>query len=270
MFIVDTDIKKGCENGKFIVTHYSEENVGAISYDLGIDEIITGTHGETSSVYELHPGSTVYIRTKEEIQIPRDYVGVVGEKNSVMREGLVVSAPYYQPGHRTYCFLRVQNISASVVTLRKGKKIAQIMFSKLSAEPCVAYSDNVNASFNNEVDYIGYGRYEQEFDKEIKEIEKKSDELDSKIQSIYSNVLVFMGIIAAIFSIITINFEAFKGQLDFKNILFVNLSLSFTVSFLMGLILTVTNKSFRRKRSLIPYWIIVGLLLALDFLTVFL
>ena len=34
----------------------------------------------------------------------------IAEKNSRMRQGLAVSGPHYQLGHKTYAFLRVTNI----------------------------------------------------------------------------------------------------------------------------------------------------------------
>lgn len=67
--------------------------------------------------------------------------------------------------------------------------------------------------------------------------------MDDKANTIYANVMVFMGIIATIFTLITINFEAFKSQ-DFSmiNIVSMNLSLAFVVFVLAGIILFFVNK----------------------------
>lgn len=260
MVIVDKGIKNGCKKGVFISNGYSDGNVGAISYDLTIDSIISNSGKSVEeSTYELAPHDTIFVKTKEEICIPKDYMGIVGEKNSVMRQGLVVSAPFYQPGHKTYCFLRVQNISSSIITLSEGKQIAQILFSSLSDTPDVPYSEKNDASFNNENEYKGFGKYKSKYSKEIKKVEKAKEDLDSKVQMIYSNVLVFMGIIAAIFSLITINFEAFKGEsLDKMRFLSMNLSIVFSISFLMGIILSFTTKSFQKNKALhIIYWVCV-------------
>lgn len=67
-----------------------------------------------------------------------------------MRQGLKVDAPFYQPGHVTYVFLRVQNLSSSVIELSRGSKIAQIMFEQLTEVPEVTYDKQVNASYQNE------------------------------------------------------------------------------------------------------------------------
>ena len=53
----------------------------------------------------------------------------------------------YQPGHTTYAFLRVQNISADEITLKVGMHIAQIYFEELKERPEKTYAEQKNASF---------------------------------------------------------------------------------------------------------------------------
>lgn len=267
MFIVDKQIKDMCEQKKLIIENYTKENVGAISYDLRVDSIIEPNGGEESkehASFELYPQQTVFVSTMEVIHIPDDFVGIVTEKNSVMRQGLMTAAPYYQPGHITKCFIRVTNISSEIITISKGKKIAQILFEKLSTMPETTYSQDENASFNNELKFKGLGHYENEYKKELKKIQKAEDNLDEKVNGIYANVLTFMGIISAIFSILTINFEAFsKKEFSWLNILSLNLSMAFIISVLMGLILFFVNK----KRSVgiyIAYTAFVVTLLAVN------
>ncbi len=242
MFIVDKRIKEMCNDHKLIIDGYNPDNVGSISYDLTIDDIIVPNEQVTQKSFELLPNQTVFVSSKETIHVPSNMVGIVSEKNSVMRQGLLVNAPYYQPGHKTKCFIRVTNISSSIITLTSGKKIAQILFSQLSGSPNQIYSDNKNASFNNEMQYTGFGNYESEYKKEIKAIKKAEQDLDEKANSIYANVLTLMGIISAIFAMITINFEAFKVDFSVLNILSLNLSMAFIISILMGLILLFINK----------------------------
>ena len=76
-----------------------------------------------------------------------------------MRQGLKVDASHYQPGHVTYAFLRVQNISENIIELSWGMKIAQIMFEQLTQIPEKPYSKQENASFQDEVQYVGLGNY---------------------------------------------------------------------------------------------------------------
>lgn len=173
MFIVDKQIKEQCSQNKLIVENYREDNVGAVSYDLTVAEIIVnGENQEILNSCELQPNQTVFVATLETIQIPENYIGMVSEKNSVMREGLVVAAPIYQPGHRTKCFLRVTNVSSDLIIISKGKKIAQILFERLADTPEITYSQNPTASFNDEISFKGFGNYESEYKKEIKKIKK--------------------------------------------------------------------------------------------------
>lgn len=265
MFLVDKQIKEMCESGTLIVNNYNPKNIGAVSYDLTLEDVIMpGDAGASVKSYNLSPQETVFVSTSEIIKIPNNFVGIVSEKNSVMREGLMVSAPYYQPGHQTKCFIRVTNISGNIITLTAGKQIAQIFFNKLEEEPEKPYSKNSKASFNNEFSYRGFGNYDDLYKKEIKSIvQKAEDSLDDKANSIYANVLTFMGIIAAIFTIITINFEAFaKQEFSRMNILSINLSLAFVISVLMGIILIFFNKK-RPKWTYIAFAIIsIALLVA--------
>jgi len=49
------------------------------------------------------------------------------------------------------------DISENIITIEKGKKIAQIMFDTLSDVPDIPYNKQANASFNNEYEYLSKG-----------------------------------------------------------------------------------------------------------------
>jgi deoxycytidine triphosphate deaminase len=155
MYIVDKQIKKMCESGLLIAENYNPENVGAVSYDLTVRNIYVENTKKIS--YDLEPGKTIFIGTEETLKIPENMIGIVKERNSIMREGLFVSAPNYQPGICSKCFIRVTNISEHIITIEKGKKIAQIMFDTLSDVPDIPYNKQANASFNDEYEYLGKG-----------------------------------------------------------------------------------------------------------------
>ena len=155
MYIVDKQIKKMCESGLLIAENYNPENVGAVSYDLTVRNIYVENTKKIS--YDLEPGKTIFIGTEETLKIPENMIGIVKERNSIMREGLLVSAPNYQPGICSKCFIRVTNISENIITIEKGKKIAQIMFDTLSDVPDIPYNKQANASFNDEYEYLGKG-----------------------------------------------------------------------------------------------------------------
>lgn len=169
MILVDKQIRALVRDKQLIVDGFSLNNLGAVSYDLQIDKIITFTD-ETSAEYtdyELSAGEYVIVKTKEKLQIPYNLLGKIEEKNSIMRMGLIVAGPCYQPGHETYAYLRVLNISKQKIRLENGFKIAQIMFEELKTIPEVPYDQNKGASFNDEVEYRGFGKYKEEYLRKI-------------------------------------------------------------------------------------------------------
>lgn len=161
MVLIDKQIKELVKEGKLIVTNYKPENLGGVSYDLTIDSIIA--EDDIANEYILKPKEFVIVKTNEELYIPENIVGKIEEKNSLLRLGLFVSGPVYQPGHRTYSFLRAYNMSNSEIKLQKDFKIAQIFFEELSGIPDETYDKKANASFNNENKYVRYGKYEEQY-----------------------------------------------------------------------------------------------------------
>ena len=155
MVLVDRDIKTLVQNGLLISGNYKPENLGCVSYDLTIDNIIA--EDNITDEYIIKPKEFVIVKTNEELNIPVNIIGKIEEKNSLLRLGLFVSGPVYQPGHKTYSFLRVYNLSNTEITLKKDFKIAQIIFEELTEIPEETYDKKKNASFNNESKYIGYG-----------------------------------------------------------------------------------------------------------------
>ena len=121
-----------------IESGYQEENLNGISYDLTIG-MICGNDDKENVHYDLKPGETVFVKTKEKLALPLNILGRIAEKNSRMRQGLKVDGPHYQPGHVTFAFLRVQNISVNTIELSAGMKIAQIIFEELTGTPEVPY-----------------------------------------------------------------------------------------------------------------------------------
>lgn len=166
MILVDKNIKDLVKSDLLIVTNYKEENVNCVSYDLTIGSIIDGE--KEVEEYVLNPKEFVMIKTYEELLIPNNILGRIAEKNSLLRTGLYVSGPHYQPGHRTYAYLRVYNMSNNAIVLRKGLKIAQIMFEMLQDIPEVTYNKNEKASFNNENSYLKFGKYDNQYKEMIK------------------------------------------------------------------------------------------------------
>lgn len=266
MILVDKNIKTLVTNGSLIVSGYREENVNGISYDLTID-VILDSNGREVPEYELEPGDTVFVRSKEKISIPTHILGRVAEKNSRMRQGLQVDGPHYQPGHVTYVFMRVRNISTKIIKLSTDMKIAQMIFEELKDVPEIPYSSQKNASFQGEKEYVGLGNYKAEYEKQTREnVQKAQRDIENVSQTIYANVLTIMGIIVAIFSLLTINFQAFaSADISFKYVITMNLTLALCIVLMMGIILIFINKA-KNKGFLVVYGIVLVALTVLMFL----
>lgn len=260
MILVDKDIRSYVEQRQLILSEFKEENLNGASYDLCVDKVICGDEKELLE-YWLEPGEVVFVKTIEKLSIPTDILGRIAEKNSRMRQGLKVDGPHYQPGHVTYAFLRVQNISGSKIKIQQSMKIAQIFFEQLTGAPEVPYSAQVGASFQNEVTYKGLGNYAREYEKQTSHmIEKAQEDIESASQRIYGNVLALMGIVVAIFSLITINYDAFTNAvIDTKYIIGMNLTMSLCIVLMMGLIFVFVNKA-KNKGFLWAYIAIFAIL----------
>lgn len=158
MILVDKDIKS--LGDKLIIEGYDEDCVGAVSYDVKADIFFKSSETDSYDRYVLKPNEYIIVKTKEKIHMPGNLLGIIGEKNSLIRLGLLVSGPRYQPGHKTYIYLRVLNVSSNSITLNSGLEIAQIFFEKLTSIPDNCYDKIECSSFNDETTYIGFGKYD--------------------------------------------------------------------------------------------------------------
>lgn len=256
MILVDREIK---QRGKDIVIEgYDENNVNSVSYDVTLECIITNDAEKES--YILQPGETIFVRTKEMIHMPDDLMGRIGEKNSKMRLGIQVSGPHYFPGHKTYMFLRVSNISPNRIKIEKGDKIAQIFFEQLKEVPQMTYDLQENASFNNEEKYRGFAGYQDEYERKILKIEQQKEELEEKESKMYANIMTIMGVFVAVFSMIMVNFTNVNaGITNLKFLIMLNLSLGIVVVLFVGLMLVFLNKA-KSKNFLVAYIILMLIL----------
>ena len=238
MILVDKSIKE--RSGEIFCEGYAEKYVNAISYDLHIKGVICDDALKDS--YTLHPGEFIFVQTREMIHMPKDLIGRIGEKNSRIRQGLSVAGPHYYPGHKTYIYLRIQNITCANITIRENDSIAQIIF-------------------NDEYQYRGLANYRDEYEARTEELKKANESLEEKENHIYANILTFMGIFVSIFSLIMVNFSNItKGMLTKRFIVPMNLSLGVVIALFMGLILIFLNKA-KSKGFLIAYIVILIILI---------
>lgn len=152
MVIVDREIKE-LVNNKSIIDNFNEKNLSSISYDIVIDDFIVNGEKINEDRWNLAPSDFIYVKARESLNMPFDLCCKVIEKNSLMRMGLKVDGPLYQPGHKTNIYVRVLNISKKEITLTVDMKIAQLVFLKLNEVPIMTYDKQADSRYNNEVDF---------------------------------------------------------------------------------------------------------------------
>ena len=79
-------------------------------------------------------------------------------------------------------------------------------------------------------------------------------------QRIYSNVLTIMGILVAIFSLLTLNFQSFSTSMTLTNTVIMNITLALCITLMMGIILIFINKA-KNKWFLLTYITIIIILI---------
>ena len=200
MFVADKNIK---EKGESLISPFNEERVGPISYDLSSEEFYTTEDGEirNQSEISLEPGESVFVSCVETVDLPDDMAAVINARNSKIRQGLRIDAPIYYPGHKTRVFFRVSNISKDVIQFLKDEQYAAIYFVKVDG----AVERPYEGAFSDELNFRGMAEYRGAYEKAMRKIESKKDELKDMEKGIYANVLVLLTIFVALFSLININ-----------------------------------------------------------------
>ena len=77
MVLIDKQIKELINEGKLISENYNPENLGGVSYDLTIDNIIA--EDDIANEYVLKPKEFVILKTNEELYIPENMIGKIEE-----------------------------------------------------------------------------------------------------------------------------------------------------------------------------------------------
>lgn len=149
MVIVDKEIKE-LVNSKSLIVNFNEKNLSSISYDIVIDNFVVDGEILNEERFVLSPSDFIYIKAKESLNMPFNLCCKVIEKNSLMRMGLKVDGPLYQPGHKTNIYVRVLNISKKEIKLTTDMKIAQLVFLKLNEIPMTTYDKQIDSHYNNE------------------------------------------------------------------------------------------------------------------------
>lgn len=245
MILVDHDLSAlVASEGIIQQDTYDPGCITNIGYDLRTKAFYDDT-GEITDK-RLMPGESVMVSTQEIICMPNDMAAVVYDRNSRIRQGLSVSAPIYQPGHKTRIFFRLTNISENEIKLSADDSYAMVIFEKLSGKADKPY----NGCFKDEVgDYTGLGGYKKAYGNQITQLDKKVEDVKDVERSIYANVLAILAVFVAIFSLISTNVKLLEDESTLRSFIGYNLITVGGISFLLTLLrTTILNDLSRKKR----------------------
>lgn len=244
MILVDHDLSKLIADSEIIQKDtFSPERITNIGYDLRTKAFYDDDGEHTSKV--LAPGESVMTLAEEIINMPVDMVAIVHDRNSRIRQGLSVSAPIYQPGHKTRVFFRLTNISANEIRLSAEDSYAMIVFEQLSGPASKPYS----GTFKDEIgSYTGLSGYKKAYEKQINQLEKKADDVKEIEKSIYANVLAILAVFVAIFSLISTNVKLLESESTLRSFIGYNLITVGGISFLLTLLRTTILNDLSKKK----------------------
>lgn len=237
MILVDREISKRSNSaGLGLIDSFDPRSLTNIGYDVRAKYFVVGREKKES--VSLMPGESVFVASVEKINLPKDLLCRVVLKNSRIRQGFAIDAPVYQPGHHTRVFFRITNVSGNELMLDSDDKYATLIFEQLLEEAEHPYS----GTFSDEFDFSGLGEYKDIYKKQIREIEKKSEDLKSVEHSIYANVLVILTVFVALFSFLTTNISLFSASASASQFILYNFVMLGCISFLVALLDGVINK----------------------------
>lgn len=147
MILTDHKIK---DYGQKLVAPFAEDRVQAAGYDLTAKTFLLSSE-QASSEVTLEPMASVFVQCEEEIALPADITATIQLRNSRIRQGLILTAPRYYPGHCTPVYFRVTNFSREAVRLAVGDGIATIIFERLEYPVDHPY----DGKFQNEKTFAG-------------------------------------------------------------------------------------------------------------------
>jgi deoxycytidine triphosphate deaminase len=237
MVLVDHEIAKRV-NYDGLIDSFDPSCLTNIGYDLRAKYfVVSNNQKETHESVTLQPNESAFVATAEDIRMPTDLLAQVVLKNSRIRLGLSLDAPVYQPGHHTKVFFRLTNVSADSITLYAGDKYATVIFHQLVSVPDRPY----NGAFSNEFDFNGLGYYKDIYKNQIRELEKKADDVKAIENTIYTNVLTILTVFVALFSFLTTNIALTANSATIEQYFIFNALLLGCISFLVALLKTIVT-----------------------------
>lgn len=179
MILSSNEIRKYItKSNDSMIQPFSEEHLQGASYDVsmsGTIAILKETGGiidptiaiEDDSAYEkididadgylLSPGNFVLVGLKEKICLPNNFIAHIRPRTRFTRSGILIADQHCNPTYTGVLQLGLFNAGVNTFKLKKGLKIAQIVFEELSSIPedSKLYQNKKDAAYNNEADFRG-------------------------------------------------------------------------------------------------------------------
>ena len=246
MVLSDQEITLCVQNDR-VIENYDPDCLTNFGYDVRAKYFAVDQR--QNETFVLRSGESVFVAAEETVRIPLNMICRVVLKNSRIRQGFAMDAPVYQPGHHTRIFFRLTNITGNEIRLYAGEKYATIMFEQLSSETASPYQ----GAFTDELDFSGLSGYKGAYERQIRKIEEKTEDLKTVEHTIYSNVLVILTVFVALFSFLTANVSFFSKDPTLRNFIIGDFLMIGGISFLSMLIHYIICEDHRKPHFL--HWI---------------
>ena len=144
--LVDHQIARAVKEGVFVIDPFVEDNVRSASVDLTLDDFIIKADGTKIDIsdldsFPLKAGEMVTVNTRENIELPIDYIGRVGAMTEYARYGIFLAHGFQvDPGFRGHLQFSLFNAGTGEFKLSAGRRIISLEICPLNAVPQSAYS----------------------------------------------------------------------------------------------------------------------------------
>lgn len=141
-------------NSKILISHIDSEKVCEVD-DFSLDITLGKSWNENYSYNDrslfmiegsgitINPRSSVVVSIRENISIPNNIFGIVISTGSIfLQHGVQSPTAKIEPGYSGVLILRLVNYSDSVVHIKKGEKIASVIFLRTEHTPTYTFATN--------------------------------------------------------------------------------------------------------------------------------
>jgi len=139
--LVNFQIAQAVKDGVIGVEPFDEASLRPASMELTLGDQLVTDEGKTVGLgdgqrFTLRANRTVNVRTRERIKLPHDYLGRVGDIDSMVRLGLLTAAALQlAPGFDGHLQVCIFNSSRRTIELSRGMPIICLELMPLSAAP---------------------------------------------------------------------------------------------------------------------------------------